>query len=90
MTPSCRVISYFEHFVVAVLWCIDFGLSGMPLPAVHCFGSALMVGAYMFCSLLITDMRVSPPYFFMDARYPGNGVFVFGIWFVRHSPCWVA
>lgn len=75
--------SYFNHLLVAVIWCVDFGLSAMPLPAVHCFGCLLTCSAYMFCNLVIENMRADPPYFFLDATKAGSGVWVFGLFLMN-------
>ena len=74
---SLRGVSILIHGVVAVLWCVDFGMSAMPLRAVHCFSCVLTLSAFISTSFFVPNMKQDPPYPFLDPRLPLGGAFVF-------------
>jgi len=78
-------ISYLIHGVVAVLWCVDFGMSAMPLPAVHCFGCVLTLSAFISTSFFVPNMKQDPPYPFLNPKNPTSGAFVFGVYCLCYS-----
>ena len=56
-------------------------MSGMPMPAVHCFACILLFGAFMVGTLVIVNLRAEPPYFFINTNEPLlSGGMGFGAW----------
>ena len=75
-------MSYLIHAVVAVLWCVDFGMSAMPLPAVHCFGCVLSLSGFVFASFFIPNMKQNAPYPFLDPAVPMGGALLFAAYWL--------